>query len=75
MPNAPPVTSSAANEEQDIGDFQPEEEASIGDAVYDPYKGTEDGVCAPVGGESTASGAIRTWPLARRRLRPRGVRR
>ena len=38
MPNAPPVTSSAANQEQDIGDFQPEEESGIGHAVYDPYK-------------------------------------
>lgn len=38
MPSAAPVTSSAANTEQEIGDFQPEQETGIGHAVYDPYK-------------------------------------
>jgi hypothetical protein len=38
MPNAPPVTSSEANSEQEIGDFQPEEETGIGHAMFDPYK-------------------------------------
>jgi len=37
-PNAPPVASSAASEEQNIGGFQPDDEASIGHAVYDPYR-------------------------------------
>jgi len=36
--NAPPEASSAAIEEQDIGGFQPDDEASIGHAIYDPYR-------------------------------------
>jgi hypothetical protein len=38
LPNAPPEKSSAANEAQDIGDFQPEEALGIGHEVHDPYK-------------------------------------
>ena len=36
--NTAPVTSSAVNEPQDIGDFEPEDEDRSGAAVYDPYR-------------------------------------